>query len=46
MNCQPQKEISKIADFPDKILGCAFGARYYAKKSGEKMEKSRLTLGD
>ena len=46
MNCQPQKEISKIADFPDKILGCAFGARYYEKNSGEKMEKSRLTLGD
>jgi len=41
MNCQPQKVISKIADFPDKELGCAVGVRYYAKKSGVKMKKSR-----
>jgi hypothetical protein len=41
MNCQPQKEISKIADFPNKKLGCAFGTRYYSKKSGIKMKKSR-----
>jgi len=39
MNCQPQKEISKIADYPNKELGCAFGARYHAKKSGENKEK-------
>jgi hypothetical protein len=36
MNCQPQKEISKVADFPDKELGCAFGTCYSAKKAGEK----------
>lgn len=46
MNCQPKKEISKIKDFPDKELSCAYATRYYAEKSGGKMEKSRLTSGD
>jgi hypothetical protein len=41
MNCQPLKEIYKIADYPKKELGCAFGTRYYSKKSGIKMKKSR-----
>jgi hypothetical protein len=39
MNCQPQNEISKIADLPDKELGCNFATRYFAKKSGEKITK-------
>ena len=46
MNCQPQKVISKVADFPDNELGYAFGMLYSAKKSSEKKEKSRLTSGD
>ncbi len=46
MNCQPQKEISKIANTQDKELGCAFGTRYYANKSGEKMGKIIITAGD
>jgi hypothetical protein len=45
MNCQPQKEILKVADIPNKEVGCAFGMRYYAKKSGEKMKKSIRTSG-
>jgi hypothetical protein len=39
MNCQPQKEISAVAHFPNKELGCAFGASYNPKKSGKKNEK-------
>jgi len=46
MNCQPNKEISKVADFPDKELGCAFGSRFFSKKSGEKMKKSIRTSGN
>jgi hypothetical protein len=45
MNCQPQKEISKIADFPDKELGCTFGTRTMQRNQVKK-GKSRLTLGD
>jgi hypothetical protein len=39
MNCQPQKEISKVTDFPNKELDCAFGVCYNTKKLVEKNEK-------
>jgi hypothetical protein len=40
MNCQPQKEISKVTDFPNKELDYAFGVCSSAKKLGEKKKKS------
>ena len=46
MNCQPQKEISKVPDFPDKELGQCIGAYYNASKPYKKKEKSIIISGD
>jgi len=45
MNCQPQKVISKSADFPNKELGRALLC-VTVQRNQMKNEKSRLTSGN